>query len=604
MSNTDTYSSRDTSEAFPGVLAVILDRMSNASAIDDSMAERIDYEFKAGLAKACNGMSPIEIAGAYFDWLSHLAISPGKQLQLTQSFLQKFAQLGIYGLKSLVDPALEGPASALERRVSSEEWQRWPFKVLAQAHQTSKDWWKEATSNIAGVNDSHQELVSFLSEQVLDAISPANFALTNPDVIRATVEQKGANLGRGLRNFAQDKLDNVRQREPSITEGFKVGEDVGITPGKVVYQNDLMELIQYTPVSAEVGAEPVLFCPAWIMKYYILDLSPKNSMVKYLVEQGKTVFMISWKNPAEEDRDVGFEDYLSLGLMSALDAVSAICPKRKVNAVGYCIGGTLLCVGAAAMARDGDDRLQSVSLFAAQADVSEAGEISRFISTSQLEFLDKLMWKKGFLSSENMGGAFGALRASDLIHGSDVNRYLMGNDQTPNALMAWNADGTRMPYRMHTEYLHKLFLHNELARNKFMVGGRPVSLSDIDIPMFVLGTESDHVAPWKSVYKLHDLTHTELTFLLTNSGHNAGVISGPSHPRRRYRIHTRHPGDKYMDPDTWINGNEINPGSWWPAWNAWMDEQMSAMIKPPRIGAARKGYKVLRDAPGEYVLGK
>ncbi|MGI9285675.1 MAG: PHA/PHB synthase family protein, partial [Pseudomonadales bacterium] len=546
MSNTDTHSNIDGSEASQGMLTDILDRMSKASAIDDLLAERIDQEFKARLAKACNGMSPIEIAGAYFDWLSHLAISPGKQLQLAQSFLQKFVQLGIYSLKSRANSALEGPASTLERRVSSEDWQRWPFNVLAQAHQVSKDWWKEATSSIAGVSDSHQELVSFLSEQVLDAISPANFALTNPDVIRVTVEQKGSNIGRGLRNFVEDKLNNIRQHERSTTEGFKVGEDVGITPGKVVYQDDLMELIQYTPVSAEVGAEPVLFCPAWIMKYYILDLSPKNSMVRYLVEQGKTVFMISWKNPVEQDRDVGFEDYLNLGLMSAVDAISAICPKRKVNAVGYCIGGTLLCVGAAAMARDGDDRLQSVSLFAAQADVSEAGEITRFISASQLEFLDKLMWKKGLLTSDNMGGAFGALRASDLIYGSAVDRYLMGNDQTPNDLMAWNADGTRMPHRMHTEYLSKLFLHNELARNKFMVSAKPVSLSDINIPMFVLGTESDHVAPWKSVYKLHDLTNTQLTFLLTNSGHNAGVISGPSHPRRRYRIHTRNPGDKYM----------------------------------------------------------
>ena len=588
-------------------LQTLLESASSASAFDKTMvdgalADRIDQEFKSELAKACMGMSPIEICSAYFDWLSHLAISPGRQLQLVQSFVRKSAKLGMYSIQSLFDSSVDGPASKLERRVSGEGWQRWPFSVLAQAHQTTKDFWNEATHNVAGVSESHQQLVSFLSTQVIDALSPANFAPTNPEVIRSTFEEKGANLGRGLRNFISDKTKLSFDQDADEGDSFTVGENVAVTGGKVVYQNDLIELIQYTPVTEEVGAEPVLFCPAWIMKYYILDLSPNKSMVKYLTEQGKTVFMISWKNPGAEDRDVGYEDYLTLGLMAALDAVNAICPRRNVHAVGYCIGGTLLCTGAAAMARDGDDRLQSISLFAAQADFSEAGDITCFISPSQLEFMDKLMWSKGYLSSDNMGGAFGSLHASDLVYGSAVDRYLLGKTQKPIDLMAWNADGTRMPYRMHTEYLHKLFLHNELARNKFMVGGKPVSLSDIRVPMFVLGTETDHVAPWKSAYKLHDLTWTELTFLLTSGGHNAGVISGPSHPRRRYRVHTRQPGDRYTDPESWMSANAVDAGSWWPVWSAWLDERMSKTIKPPRSGAARKGYKVLRDAPGEYVL--
>lgn len=571
--------------------------------VDDALADRIDQEFKSRLAKVCMGMSPIEIFSAYVDWLSHLAISPGKQLKLVQSLVKKSASLGLYSIQSLLDASTDGPASKLERRVSGQNWQRWPFCVFAQLHQTTKDFLNEATHDVAGVSASHEQLVSFLSGQVIDALSPANFIPTNPEIIHTTFEEKGKNLGRGLRNFIADKTKISLDDGSDEGGAFKVGENVAVTDGKVVYQNDLIELIQYTPVTKEVGAEPVLFCPAWIMKYYILDLSPHKSMVKYLTEQGKTVFMISWKNPDEEDRDVGYEDYLQLGLMAALDAVNAICPRRKVNAVGYCIGGTLLCSGAAAMARDGDDRLQSISMFAAQADFSEAGDITCFISPSQLEFMDKLMWDKGYLSSDNMGGAFGSLHASDLVYGSAVDRYLLAKTQKPIDLMAWNADGTRMPYRMHTEYLHKLFLHNELARNKFMVGGRPVSLSDIRVPMFVLGTETDHVAPWKSAYKLHDLTWTELTFLLTSGGHNAGVISGPSHPRRRYRMHTRNPGDKYLDPESWMSANEVHDGSWWPAWNTWLDEQMSKTIKPPRTGAARKGYRVLRDAPGEYVFG-
>jgi polyhydroxyalkanoate synthase len=575
--------------------------LSGGLLINDESVSRIDHEFKAALSNACKGMSPIEIGMAYMDWLSHLAISPGRQLRLAQSFLKKGVHLGLYGVSALFKKSIEGPASKLERRVSSENWQRWPFNVMAQAHQTSKDWWQEAGSDVAGVSNSHQELVKFITGQVLDLMSPANFLLTNPDVQKETIEQKGRNLARGAKHFAQDALQKVTNRPPARSDKFKVGKDLATMPGKVIFRNELMELIQYSPATGKVGSEPLLLVPAWIMKFYILDLSPKNSMVKYLVEQGKTVFMISWKNPLEEDRDIGFEDYLEKGLLAAVDTIGKVIPKRKINAVGYCIGGTLLLVGAAAMARDNDERLKSISIFAAQGDFSEAGEVRRFISDSQLEFVDKYMWKKGLLSSENMGGTFGALRASDMFYGSAVNRYLMGEEHAPNDLMAWNADGTRMPYRMHTDYLHKLFLRNELARNQFIVGDKPVSLMDIRVPIFALGTETDHVAPWKSVYKLIGLTHTDLTFLLTSGGHNAGVISGPLHPYRRHRMRTRFTGDKFVDPDSWMESVEVEDGSWWPSWDEWLDMQMSESVKPPSMGATRKGIKPLADAPGTYV---
>lgn len=573
------------------------------AARDDDLASRLDHEFKAALSKFFNGMSPIEISLAYLDWLSHLAISPGKQLQLVRSLALKLLRLGFYNAAVLLRQSVDGPASRLERRVSSENWQRWPFNAMAQTHQSARDWWDEAIRDTPGVSNGHQELVRFMTHQVMDLMSPANFLLTNPDVHRATIDQKGRNLAKGLKHFAEDTANKLLKRPLPRSERFQVGKDVGITPGKVVFRNELMELIQYSPVTEKTGAEPVLFCPAWIMKFYILDLSPKNSMVRYLVEQGKTVFMISWKNPTVADRDIGFEDYVTKGLFAAVDAVEKIVPGRGINTVGYCIGGTLLMVGAAAMARDGDGRLQSVSLFAAQGDFSEAGEVLRFISESQLEFVDKFMWKKGFLSSENMSGTFGALRASDMIWGSAVDRYLFGKETEFNDLMAWNADGTRMPYRMHTEYLHKLFLHNELARNRFFVGDSPVSLLDIRVPIFALGTETDHVAPWPSVYKIHELTRTEVTFLLTSGGHNAGVISGAIHPYRRYRIHTHFPDDRYIDPDTWFETVPVNQNSWWPAWNDWLDQQMSGTVKPPRMGAPRKGCKPIEDAPGKYVFG-
>ena len=585
------------------VFAALIRSAQELAPLDDASAARLDHQFKGALAEACNGMSPIEIALAYLDWLNHLAISPGKQLQLARSLLMKTVQLGLYGVGAALNPSIPGPASQLERRVSGENWKRWPFNVMAQAHQVGKDWLQEATHGVSGVSDSHLALVRFIAEQALDLLSPANFPVTNPDVIEETIRRRGGNLGAGAKNLLQDAARKLSGRPPPRPDRFRVGREVAVTPGKVVFRNELIELIQYAPVTEKVGAEPVLLCPAWIMKYYILDLSPKNSLVRYLVEQGKTVFMISWKNPGPNDREIGFEDYLTKGLFAALDAVRTIVPRRRINAVGYCIGGTLMLIGAATLAREGDDRLKSLSLFASQGDFSEAGEVLRFISDSQLEFVDQYMWKKGVLGSENMGGTFAALRVSDLVYGSAVDRYLMGNDHVPNDLMAWNADGTRMPYRMHTEYLHKLYLRNELARNCFVVGDKPVSLLDIRVPIFNLGTETDHVAPWTSVYKLRGLTRTEVTFLLTSGGHNAGVISGPEHPRRRYRMLTQSADDRFIDPGSWFDSVEVTKGSWWPAWNDWLDRQMTSRVNPPRMGAPRKGCKPIEDAPGSYVFG-
>jgi polyhydroxyalkanoate synthase len=580
-----------------------MSRFSNFELIDEAQAASMDREFRTTLAQATQGASPLELGLATLDWMSHLAISPGRRLLLAQGFFDKLRQLGVYGVESLFNKDAQGPASGTERRMSTQAWQKWPFNVFAQMHQVSKDWWKDATIGVEGVRDEHEIMVHAVADQILDMLSPANHPLTNPEVLKATIDERGMNLARGLKFMVEDQVRDAANNGVAENDGFRVGENLAVTPGKVVFQNSLIELIQYTPVTEKVGAEPVLISPAWIMKYYILDLSPHNSMVKYLTEQGKTVFIISWKNPGAEDKNVSFEDYVELGLMEAMDAVSAICPRRKIHGVGYCIGGTLLSIAAAAMARDGDDRLKTISSFAAQVDFSEAGEITRFVSPSQLSFLEKLMHKRGYLGSENMGGAFSALRASDLIYASIVDRYYMGKEARPNDLMSWNADGTRMPYRMHTEYLNQLYLENQLSQNKFKVGGRVVSLSDISAPLFVLGTETDHVAPWHSVYKIHHFTRGALTFALTSGGHNAGVVSGPQHPRRRFRMHTRLPGDRFMDPETWMEQTDVQQGSWWPAWDKWLDEHTSAQVAPPAMGASRKGYKALRDAPGEYVFG-
>jgi len=571
--------------------------------VDESSARHLDRELRAAVARASRGMSPVELGLAYMDWVAHLALSPGRQALLLQSFVNKLAGIGGYALRSLFDAEAPAPGARLERRVSSKAWQRWPFNVLARSHQLTKDWWREATSDVDGVSAEHLVLMQAVAEQILDMLSPANFLLSNPEVLEATVHERGRNLLRGLRLLVRDRLRDAANTGVEENPQFKVGENVAVTPGKVIYRNALMELIQYAPATETVAAEPVLICPPWIMKYYILDLSPGNSLVRYLTGQGKTVFMISWKNPTREDAGISLEDYLHQGLLQALQVVNAVCPGRRVHAVGYCIGGTLLCMAAALLARGDDQRLGSVSLFAAQADFSEAGEITRFISPSHLSFLDTLMWKQGYLGIENMGGAFSSLRASDLIYAGAVDRYLLGKVAPPSDLMAWNADGTRMPYRMHSQYLRKLYLENQLARNKLVIDGRPVALADISAPLFVVGTESDHVAPWRSVFKLHELTRTELTFLLTSGGHNAGIISGPSHPRRRYRVHTRQPGDKYVDPDTWLEQHAPVAGSWWPVWNAWLDARSGEAVAPPPMGAPEQGYRVLDAAPGGYVFG-
>jgi polyhydroxyalkanoate synthase len=380
-----------------------------------------------------------------------------------------------------------------------------------------------------------------------------------------------------------------------------VGETVATTPGKVVCRTRLAEVIQYAPAGNRVRPEPIVIVPAWIMKYYILDLSPANSLVRHLTQQGFTVFMISWKNPGSEDRDVGFDDYRTEGVLPAIEAATTITGSAKVHAVGYCLGGTLLAIAAATMARERDDRLASLTFFAAEADFTEAGELKLFINESQVAFLEDLMWERGYLDARQMAGAFQLLRSNDLIWSRVVHDYLMGDRSNQIDIMAWNADATRMPYRMHSEYLRSLFLNNDLAENRFKVEGRPIAVHDIRAPIFAVATEQDHVAPWRSVFKLHLLADAELTFVLTNGGHNAGILSEPGHPHRHFRMATRAHDAPYVDPDTWMAATPPRQGSWWPAWTQWLAQRSGQMTAPPELGRSGTRFAPLGDAPGDYV---
>jgi polyhydroxyalkanoate synthase len=550
------------------------------------------------------GLSPVALLQAYLDWWVHLASSPGKQAKLAQKAVRKMIRLNLYTSKCAVNANMPACIEPLpqDKRFRALEWQKWPYNIIYQAFLFNQQWWHNATTGVSGVSCHHEEAVSFAARQLLDMFSPSNFLVTNPEVMQTSIEQGGANLQRGWQNFIEDWERAIGGKKPVGAEGFLVGGTVAVTPGKVVFRNQLIELIQYAPATERVLREPVLIVPAWIMKYYILDLSPHNSLVRYLVSRGHTVFMISWKNPHAEDRHLEMDDYRRLGVMSALDAVSVIIPNTKIHSVGYCLGGSLLMIAAAAMARDDDDRLASITLFAAQIDFTEAGELMLFIDESQLTFLEDMMWEQGYLDAKQMAGTFQLLRSNDLIWSTIVQDYLLGKRRPMTDLMAWNADTTRMPYRMHSEYLRRLFLNNDLAEGRYRVNGRPITISDIRAPIFAVSTLKDHVAPWRSVYKIHLLADTdEVTFVLTSGGHNAGIVSEPGHPRRSFRISTRTEDDKYIDPDTWQATVPSQEGSWWPAWQAWLEARSTEKIVPPSLGADYEGYAPLCDAPGKYV---
>jgi polyhydroxyalkanoate synthase len=573
-----------------------------------SKNQDLSRAYLATLAQWTGGLSPQAFGGAWINVLTRLATAPGRQVELARSALQKSLALAQFTGQAVLgeSPAPTAEGTPYASRFSGPEWSRFPFNVLAQTFLTMSDLARETIRQVPGADPAAENVAGFTVREGLEVLAPDNYLPTNPKLIEQTVQEQGRNLVRGMKHLAEDVQRALKGQGPVGVENYELGEHIATARGKVVLRNQLIELIQYSPQTDAVHPEPVLVIPAWIMKYYILDLSPKNSLVNFLTGLGYTVFMISWKNPTADDRDVAMDDYLTQGVGAALDAINTIVPKRKVHAVGYCIGGTLLSIAAAEMAGRDDDRLATVTLFAAQTDFSEPGELSVFISPAQLAMLEALMWKEGVLESRQMGGAFTLLRTYDLLWGPSIATYLRGERMSLNDLMAWNADGTRMAYRMHTDYLHQLYLKNDLAEGRYVANGEQISLADVTAPMFVVGTETDHVAPWKSVYKVGKLVRSsDYTFCLTSGGHNAGIISGPQHPKRRHRVHTAKAGARLLSPEKYLAKVEPQQGSWWPTWAAWLEEHSTrGRVKPPSMGAPKKGLKPLGDAPGTYVRAK
>ena len=565
--------------------------------------EKLDRTTRAALARVTGGVSPHSILATWMDWALHLSRSPGRQMELAQRAGRNATLLAEHAAKLIPDGEASTPFSPKrdDHRFQAEGWDSAPFALWKQAFLAAEDWLRAATEEVPGLAKRDADRARFQMRQVLDLVSPSNLPWANPEIIQKTMASGGKNLVDGSQHFWSDFVRTVTQARQPAPEGFRIGEDLACTPGEVVFRNELFELIQYAPTTETVHAEPILFVPAWIMKYYILDLSPHNSMVKYLLDQGFTVFMISWVNPSAAQAEISFDDYRVKGVMAALDAIGRIIPGRKVHANGYCLGGTLLSIAAAAMARDGDDRLATVTLMAAQVDFAEAGELLLFVDDSQVAFLEDLMWLQGYLDRPQMTRTFASIKAEDLIYHRAVRRYYLGEEDLPSDLAVWNNDTTRLPARMHSEYLRGLFLENRLSAGRFAVEGRVVALKDIRAPMLVVGTEADHIAPWRSAYKVRLFTDCDLTFVLTSAGHNGGIISEPGHRNRHYRIGHCAPGSLYEAPDVWLDGREQRVGSWWPEMATWLAEQSGEMVPAPPPSKVAGLVEEYTPAPGAYV---
>ncbi len=573
---------------------------SDAPAAAQAWRERpLDRWLMSAVAGATGGVSPASVAAAVGDWWLHLAASPSKQIELAQLAASQGLRWAsdVFAPHTRADDAIALPQ---DKRFADAAWEQPPWYLARRAFLLAQQWWTAATSGVPGVQPRHEQSMAFAARQVLDLLSPSNGLATNPVVLQRTWREGGANLLRGAAYAWEDARRDALRLPPAGTERHVVGRDIAATPGDVVLRNRLVELIRYRPIGprrAQAAGPPLLLVPAWIMKYYILDLSAHNSLVRWLLARGHEVYAISWKNPDGQDRELGLDDYLHLGIGAALDAIAREHPGGRVHAAGYCLGGTLLAIAAAALAREGSNALATMTLLAAQTDFTEPGELSLFIDEGQVNFLENAMWRRGYLDDRQMRRTFHMLRSSDLVWSYRVGNYLLGERLPASDLMAWNADGTRLPYGMHSQYLRQLFLDNALANGRFCVDGRPVNLHDLRLPIFNVGTVQDHVAPWRSVFKLHALTDAEQTFVLTAGGHNVGIVNPPGNPRSSYRLRTRRHHERRLTPDEWLHATEPVAGSWWNAWGEWLDahagKAAARRAKPlPSLGAA----------PGTYVL--
>jgi len=561
----------------------------------------IDQLWQANPYSKLVPLDPAEITRTFQQLWLDAARNPGHAWATYSEFVQQYTQVMASAALKFWGQGREGePVITPEKgdkRFSAPDWQQNPaFDALKQSYLLASTTLLRSASEVQGLDEHQQRKLIFYLRQFLDAISPTNVTFTNPQVIHETVQSGGQNLVTGMEHLLRDI--KAGQMKMTDTDAFAPGRNLALTPGEVIYRNKLIELIQYAPTTEKVYAIPLVFIPPWINKYYILDMQPQNSLIKFLVDAGFTLFVISWKNPDASMEEINFEDYLTLGPLAAFDVIKEITASPKINPVGYCIGGTLLSMTLPYLAAKKDDTANSATFFVSLQDFTEVGDTSVFIDEPQVRYVEGQMMERGYLDSRSMATMFNMLRANDLIWSNVVNNYLLGKEPPAFDLLYWNADGTRMTRAAHSFYLRNTYLENNLIKpGKIVLKGVPIDLGKIHQDIYAVGTEQDHIVPWRSAWRISQLAGGKVRFVLGGSGHIAGIINPPSKGRGYWT------NDKPVrSADQWFESAESHKGSWWTDWLEWLKPRSGEQVAPPPLGNA--AYPPIAPAPGSYVLEK
>ena len=584
---------------FAKTMARIGDR--SRQLVSDFVARQAE---KAAASGGNPSHDPLNIGSAFFELTTRLMADPARLVQAQISLWQDYMSLWQTATRRFFGETTEPVAepAAGDRRFKDQAWQEsFVFDFIKQSYLLTARWLQQTVKETDGMDPKTAQKVDFYTRQFVDAMAPSNFLMTNPEVLRATIESGGENLVKGLDNLLKDLERGKGKLAIKMTdmEAFEVGKNIATSPGKVVFQNDLMQLIQYSPTTDKVMKRPLLLVPPWINKFYILDLREKNSFIRWAVSQGITVFVVSWVNPGETLAEKTFEDYMFEGPLAAIDAIEKATGEKEINAIGYCIGGTLMAATLSYMAAKNDKRIASITYFTTMVDFAEAGELSVFIDEEQLQALESKMEKEGGLDGGAMSTTFNMLRANDLIWSFVVNNYLLGKDPFPFDLLYWNADSTRMPAAMHSFYLRKMYQENKLVEpGAIRLGNVPIDLTRNKQPTFILSTREDHIAPWRSTFAATKLYKGPIKFVLSGSGHIAGVVNPPVPEKYGYWTNEK----KAETPEAWLESASQHAGSWWPEWRKWLEAFSGGEVDARKPGDGK--LKPIEDAPGSYVMAK
>lgn len=597
--DTDGYKLRDPGE-FAQNLAQLI---QEGSKVISSVAQRPDSANSGSYSSSSESGEAAKVLGAVASqWLNQPAKLASAHVKLAQTYADLWAQTVRRMLGEEVEPlAQPGPGDG---RFKDADWsERQFFDFVKQAYLLTVNWADDMVENTEGLDDHTKRRAEFYVNQIASALSPSNFVLTNPEVLRETLASNGENLLKGLRHFSDDLNQSHDLLSISQTDygAFEVGRNLATTPGKVVFQNDLFQLIQYAPTTKDVHKIPLVIVPPWINKFYILDLVPEKSFIAWAVDQGFTVFVMSWVNPDQRLGHKSFEDYMKEGVLEAVEAARTVCGTKRVNALGYCVGGTLLSATLAYMAATEDERIASATLFTAQVDFTNAGDLLVFIDDAQLKSLEQMMAERGYLDGARMASVFNTLRPRDLIWPYVINNYLLGKKPIPFDLLYWNSDSTRMPAANHIFYLRQFYKENRLAKGEMELFGVKLDMTKVKLPIYELATKEDHIAPAKSVFHGSRLFSGPVRFILAGSGHIAGVVNPPAKKKYQYWTGKKPSSNKLTSPtlEGWLELAKEHAGSWWPDWKEWLSEKSGKKVKARIPGEGP--LKAIEDAPGSYV---